>query len=332
MEVVMNIRDFTPGTRRRQAPALDGATAWLNSDPLTPADVQGHVVAYDFWTYTCVNWLRTLPYIRAWADRYREAGLIVVGIHTPEFVFEHELANVQEAVRVDRIDYPVAVDNDYAVWRAFDNHYWPALYLADANGVIRHKQFGEGSYEQAEENIRVLLEESGARDLPRDAVNVVPEGVEVAADWDHLGSPETYLGIVRGERFVPARDEDPGASRAYVVPHALRLNEWGLAGDWTIRQDAAFLDEGAGTIAYRFRARDVNLVMGSTRGETPFRVLIDGEPPGSSSGADCDDRGGGVVTGLRLYQLIRQHHRIGEHTFEITFGSPGIGAYVFTFG
>jgi thiol-disulfide isomerase/thioredoxin len=232
----------------KQAPALDGATTWLNSEPLAPADLRGHVVAYDFWTYTCVNWLRTLPYIRAWADRYRAHGLIVIGVHTPEFAFEHELANVREAIEVHRIDYPVAIDNDYAIWRAFDNHYWPALYLADANGAIRHHQFGEGGYEQAEGVIEQLLGEAGGHDLPRGVVDVGAEGVEVAADLEHLASPETYLGSARGERFVPERN-----------PRRLRLNQWALVGQWTIRQDAAFLDEGAGTIAYRFRARDVNL-------------------------------------------------------------------------
>jgi len=328
----MKLRDLLTSADDRRAPALDGATTWLNSDPLAPADLRGHVVAYDFWTYTCVNWLRTLPYIRAWADRYREHGLVVIGVHTPEFAFEHELANVREAIDVHRIDYPVAIDNDYAIWRAFDNHYWPALYLADANGAIRHHQFGEGGYEQAERVITQLLDEAGGRDLPRGAVDVKAEGVEVAADPEHLASPETYLGVARAQRFVPVRSDDPAMSRAYVVPRGLRLNQWALAGEWTIRQDSAFLDEGEGTIAYRFRARDVNLVMGTTRGETAFRVLIDGGLPGPSSGADCDDRGNGVVTEPRLYQLIRQHEPIGEHTFEITFTAPGVGAYVFTFG
>jgi thiol-disulfide isomerase/thioredoxin len=299
---------------------------------LAPADLHGHVVAYDFWTYTCVNWLRTLPYLRAWADRYRDHGLIVVGIHTPEFAFEHELDNVREAVRAFGVDYPVAIDNDYAIWRAFDNHYWPALYLAGADGAIRHHQFGEGGYEQAERVIKQLLDEAGRRDLPPGAVSVDAEGVEVAADRDHLASPETYLGLARGERFVLVRSDDPAESRAYAAPHDLRLNQWALGGEWTIRQDAAFLDEGAGTIAYRFRARDVNLVISSTRGETPFRVLIDGGPPGSSSGADCDQEGHGVVSEPRLYQLIRQRDAIDEHMFEITFAAPGVAAYVFTFG
>jgi thiol-disulfide isomerase/thioredoxin len=312
----MKLRDILSASDRR-APALSGATTWLNSDPLTPADLHGHVVAYDFWTYTCVNWLRTLPYLRAWHDRYRGHGLVVVGVHTPEFVFERELGNVQEAVGVNRIDYPVAMDNDYAIWSAFDNNYWPALYLADVDGAIRHHQFGEGGYEQAERLIRQLLQDAGSRDLPGE-VDVDPEGVEVAADWDHLESPETYLGFARGQ----------GAS----THDHLRLNDWALDGEWTTRQDSVLLDEGTGTIAYRFRARDVNLVLASMGREIPFRVTFDGQPPGSSSGADCDEDGQGVVAQPRLYQLIRQRDSTDEHTFEITFAAPGVGAYVFTFG
>jgi thiol-disulfide isomerase/thioredoxin len=319
-------------TDHRQAPTLDAATTWLNSQPLTPADLHGHVVAYDFWTYTCVNWLRTLPYLRSWAGRYREHGLIVIGVHTPEFAFEHELANVQEAVGAHRIDYPVAVDNDYAIWRAFDNHYWPALYLADADGAIRHHQFGEGGYADVERVIKELLEQAGGRDLPHGVVHVDAVGVEAAADWDHLASPETYLGSLQGERFAAVRVDDPAKPRAYALPERLRLNQWALGGDWTIRRDAAFLDEGAGTIAYRFRARDVNLVMSSAQDETGFHVLIDGEEPASSAGVDCDDRGRGVVSEPRMYQLVRQRGPIDEHTFEIAFAAPGVGAYVFTFG
>ncbi len=316
-------------SRERQAPALDGATAWLNSEPLAPADLDGHVVAYDFWTYTCVNWLRTLPYLRAWHERYREHGLIVIGVHTPEFEFERELSNVQEAIVVDGIDYAVAVDSDYAIWTAFANNYWPALYLADATGTLRHHQFGESDYEQADGLIRRLLDEAGARDLPSSLGAVAAAGAELAADWAHLASPETYLGFARGERLVSERDEHAGS---YVPPLALRLNEWSLAGAWAIRQDGAHLSDGAGTIAYRFRARDVNLVMGSTRGEAPFRVSIDGEEPGAWAGVDCDAHGDGVVDKPRMYQLIRQPDTAGDHTFEITFAAPGVGAYVFTFG
>ena len=325
----MKIREILTSAGRRQAPALSGATTWFNSEPLTPADVQGHVVAYDFWTYTCVNWLRTLPYLRAWHERYHEHGLIVIGVHTPEFEFERELANVQEAIVVDGIDYPVAVDSDYAIWRAFDNNYWPALYLADANGAIRHHQFGESDYEQADSLIRRLLEEAGAHDLPSSVGDVHADGAELAADWDHLGSPESYLGFARGQRFASERDAHAGS---YVVPPALRLNQWGLEGAWTIRQDGAYLDKGTGTIAYRFHARDVNLVMGSADGGTPFQVSIDGSAPGASAGVDCDARGDGVVDKPRMYQLLRQPDTADDHTVEITFAAPGVGAYVFTFG
>jgi thiol-disulfide isomerase/thioredoxin len=315
----MKLRNLLPSAGAVRAPALDGATTWLNSAPLTPNDLRGHVVAYDFWTYTCVNWLRTLPYRRAWAEHYRDQGLIVVGIHTPEFAFERELANVQEEVAVDRLDYPVAIDNDYAIWRAFDNHYWPALYLADANGVIRHHQFGEGGYELAERIIRQLLEEGGARDLPRDLVDVDPIGVEVAADWDDVESPETYLRLAHGHGSAAAVEN-------------LRLNQWALDGDWVTRQDSVVLNDGVGTITYRFRARDVNVVMGSLRGEIAFRVRLDGHEPGASAGVDCDERGEGVVSQPRLYQLIRQRDSIVERTVEITFAKPGVGAYAFTFG
>jgi thiol-disulfide isomerase/thioredoxin len=315
----MSLRDILKRADVR-APALDRATTWLNSEPQTSASLQGHAVAYDFWTYTCVNWLRTLPYLRAWSARYREHGLIVIGIHTPEFAFEHELANVEEAVAADRIDYPVVVDNDYAIWRAFDNHYWPALYIAGADGVIRHRQFGEGGYAEAERVIQQLLNDVGGRDVPRGLVDVDPEGVEVAADWDQVDSPETYLGRSRGGQGFVAERKD------------VRLNHWALDGAWTIRQDSAVLDEGEGTIAFRFRARDVNLVLASTRGQTSFRVLIDGRPPGSSHGADCDQAGQGVVSKSRLYQLIRQRDPIDEQTFEITFAAPGIAAFAFTFG
>jgi thiol-disulfide isomerase/thioredoxin len=328
----MTLRDFLSDVDGVRAPALDGATGWLNSAPLTPSDLDGHVVAYDFWTYTCVNWLRTLPYRRAWYERYRDHGLIVVGIHTPEFGFEHKLDYVTDAVREYRIDYPVAVDNDYAIWQAFDNHYWPALYLADADGRIRHHRFGEEGYDEIERVIKQLLGELGDRDLPRGEVEVEAEGTEVAADWGHLASLETYLGYARAQRFVPFHADGAGSSEPFAVPPRLDLNDWALAGRWTIRPEEAHLDDGEGTIAYRFRGRDVNLVMGASGGGTRFRVRIDGEPPGAAHGEDCDERGDGVVSTPRLYQLIRQPGRIDDHTFEITFAGAGVGAYAFTFG
>jgi thiol-disulfide isomerase/thioredoxin len=311
-----------------RAPTLDHATDWLNSKPLTAGDLRGHVVAYDFWTYTCVNWLRTLPYLRAWAHRYRGHGLIIVGVHTPEFGFEGDVANVRQAVLDLDVDYPVVVDTDYAIWRAFDNHYWPALYVADGDGVIRYEHFGEGSYEQSERSIQQLLQETGAQGLPSDVVAAEPLGVEVAADWDQLASPETYVGSAQAERFVERRGEDG----SYRVPDELHLNAWALDGGWSIRADAAVLDAGTGTIAYRFRARDVNLVLASGNGDIAFQVRLDGHPPDSAHGADCDQHGNGVVSRPRLYQLIRQPGQVDEQTFEISFEAHGVAAYAFTFG
>jgi thiol-disulfide isomerase/thioredoxin len=323
----MSLRNFLKASDHGRAPNLDKAIGWLNSPPLTSADLRGHVVAYDFWTYTCVNWLRTLPYLRGWAQRYDEHGLIVIGIHTPEFGFEGEIENVRQAVLELDVEYPVVADSNYAIWQAFDNHYWPALYIADGDGVIRYHHFGEGAYEQSERIIQQLLQESGDRKLPSDLTDVNATGVEVAADWDHLESPETYLGAGRGERFAGHRDED-----GYRSPSTLHLNHWALEGAWTIRPDAAILDSGSGTIAYRFRARDVNLVLASSAGNIPFRVRLDGQTPDQAHGADCDERGNGVLSQPRLYQLVRQRDRPVERTFEVTFDAPGAAAYAFTFG
>jgi thiol-disulfide isomerase/thioredoxin len=299
---------------RTHMPSLDGATAWLNSPPLAPADLRGHVVLVDFWTYTCINWLRTLPYIRAWAKAYENDGLVVVGVHTPEFPFEHDLDNVRRAVKDMQIEYPVALDSDYAIWDAFANRYWPALYIVDAEGVIRDHHFGEGRYEQSERVVQQLL------GVDRELVSVDGGGAEAAADWDDLDSPETYVGYGRAER------------RAEGAPASLQENQWALSGDWTIREQDAVLNEAGGSIAFRFHARDLHLVL--RRQDTPvsFRVSLDGEAPGASHGTDVDAQGNGVVSDPRLYQLIRQHGRIEEHTFEITFLEPGVEAYVFTFG
>jgi thiol-disulfide isomerase/thioredoxin len=294
-------------------PSLSGATGWLNSPPLAPADLRGKVVLVDFWTYTCINWLRTLPYIRAWAKAY-ENGLVVLGVHTPEFPFEHDLDNVRRAVEEREIEYPVVVDNDYAVWDAFANRYWPALYFVDAEGVISDHHFGEGRYEQSERVIQQLL------GVDRELVSVEGGGAEAAADWEDLDSPETYVGYQRAER------------RTEATPASLQENQWALSGDWTIREQDAVLNEAGGGIAFHFRARDLHLVL--RRGDAPvgFRVSLDGEAPGSSHGTDVDEQGNGVVSEPRLYQLIRQHGRIEEHTFEITFLERGVEAYVFTFG
>jgi thiol-disulfide isomerase/thioredoxin len=294
-------------------PALDGATGWLNSEPLGPTELRGHVVLVNFWTLTCINWLRQEPYVRAWSRAYRDDGLIVVGVHTPEFSFEHDLDLVRQAVEVRDIDYPVAQDNDYGIWSAFANNYWPALYFIDADGRIRDQHFGEGRYEQSEHRIQRLL------DIEREPVSVEGEGVEAEADWDHLGTPETYLGDARGERFASAE--------------RLPLNHWALAGEWTIGPENVVLKEAGGSIAFRFHARDAHLVLApGARDPIPFRVLLDGDPPGASHGVDVDEQGNGVLRDGRMYQLVRQHDAVRDQTLQITFDEPGAHAYSFTFG
>jgi thiol-disulfide isomerase/thioredoxin len=325
--VTVGLRDLLGGSVRVPASTLERATTWINPPPLAGTSLRGHVVAYQFWTYTCINWLRTLPYVRAWAHRYSEHGLFVVGIHTPEFGFEAEESNVREAVAALQVDYPVVVDSDYAIWKAFTNHYWPALYIADANGVIRYQHFGEGAYDESERAIRDLLAQSGVRDLPHGLAKVHPAGLELSANWEFLGSPETYLGSDRGERYA-GRHKDSSE----LVPGALALNHWTLAGDWQIRSDAAVLEAGAGAIAYRFRARDVNLVMASSKGAIPFQVRLDGRSPYHAHGADCNEQGNGVVSEARLYQLIRRPDPRDDQTIEIAFAAPGASAFAFTFG
>jgi len=314
--------------------SLDGATGWLNSPPLTPAGLRGKVVLASFWTYTCINWLRQLPYLRAWAAKYSGNGLVVIGVHTPEFPFEHDPDNVRQAVTDMGISYPVALDSDYAIWRAFANHYWPALYFADAQGHIRHHHFGEGEYEQSEMVIQQLLTEAGSGAVDREMVSVTAAGIEAPADWGSLRSPENYVGYERTENFVSAGGLLPGQPYIYAVPAQLRRNEWALSGDWTIGDEATRLNSSDGRIAYRFHARDLNVVMGPAVPGTavPFRVLIDGEPPGANHGTDVDDRGLGQAAQPRLYQLIRQGGPITDRTFEIAFSEPGVQAYAFTFG
>ena len=315
-------------------PSLDGATGWLNSPPLTVAGLRGRVVLVKFWTYTCINWLRTLPYVRAWADKYQDQGLVVLGVHTPEFDVEHDLDNVRRAVKELRVHYPVAVDNDYTIWSAFDNHYWPALYLVDAQGKIRHHRFGEGGYEESEMILQQLLAEAGSGGIGQDLVSVDPTGVEAAADWDSLRSPENYLGYQRTENFTSADGAVLDTPHVYALPTRLRLNQWALAGDWTVKRQAIVLNAPDGGIVYRFHARDLHLVMGPATPGTPvrFRVLLDGQPPAAAHGTDVDEAGDGTVTRPRLYQLIRQPGPITERTFEITFLDPGVQAYAFTFG
>jgi thiol-disulfide isomerase/thioredoxin len=315
-------------------PGFEGATGWLNSPPLSTADLRGKVVLVDFWTYTCINWLRTLGYVRAWGDRYAEHGLVVVGVHTPEFPFEQDEDNVRQAVQDMDVRYPVALDPGYAVWNAFANHYWPAVYIADADGRIRHHHFGEGGYEEIERVVQQLLREAGRSDVPDDPVAVVPDGFEAQADWATLESPETYTGWAQGARFASPGGAVLDQSRSYAEPESLQLNHWALAGEWTIGERAAVLDGADGTIAFRFHARDVNLVLGPrARGESvPFEVRVDGAPPGDAHGLDVDEQGNGTVTQQRLYQLVREPGAIRDRTFEIRFRSPGVGAYVFTFG
>jgi thiol-disulfide isomerase/thioredoxin len=313
-----------------EVPSFSGATGWLNSPPLTPAGLRGKVVLTSFWTYTCINWLRQLPYLRAWSARYSGHGLVVIGVHTPEFGFEHDTENVRRAVAEMRIEYPVAIDNDYAVWTAFGNHYWPALYFADAQGRIRHHHFGEGEYQQSEMVIQQLLADGGGHDL----VSVEAHGVEAPADWAALRSPENYTGYERTENFASPGGAIPGAQHAYTAPAELGLNQWALSGGWTMDGQAATLNQPGGRITCRFHARDLHLVMGpAVRGvAVPFRVLIDGQPPDAAHGADVDGQGQGTVTGQRLYQLIRQAGPVTDRAFEITFPEPGIGVYAFTFG
>ena len=315
-------------------PSLEGAAGWLNSPPLTAAELRGKVVLVQFWTYTCINWLRTLAFLRAWAEHYQQYGLVVIGVHTPEFDFEHDLDNVRRSVKDLRVDYPVVVDNDYAIWSAFDNHYWPALYFVDTQGQIRHHRFGEGDDEQSEMLLQRLLTDAGAEGIDQSLVSVDARGVEAAADWDSLWSPENYLGYQRTDNFASSNGAVLETPHVYTAPARLRLNHWALAGDWTVKGQAIVLNQAEGQIAYRFHARDLHLVMGPARrgSSVRFQVRIDNQPPGAAHGGDLDDRGDGTLTDPRLYQLIRQPGPISERTFEITFLDPGVQAYAFTFG
>ncbi|MGB6686478.1 MAG: thioredoxin family protein [Terracidiphilus sp.] len=317
-----------------EAPSLDGATAWLNSEPLTKAQLRGKVVLFDFWTYSCINWRRTLPYVRAWAERYRDRGLVVVGVHSPEFDFERDIENVRQATKAMMIDYPIAIDNNYAIWRAFNNEYWPAQYFADENGRIRHRKFGEGDYDQSEMVIQRLLAEAGARAFDPGLAPIDATSFELAADWFDLKSPETYLGYERTGNFASPGGAAFDRSRAYGLPSDLLLNHWALGGDWTAKKQAIVLNAADGSIAYRFHARDLHLVMGPvSRGASArFRVLIDGRAPGIARGTDVDDQGLGVVAEPRMYHLIRQPKPIVDRQFEIQFLDPAVQAYSFTFG
>ena len=316
------------------APSLDGATQWLNSAPLTAQQLRDKVVLVDFWTYSCINCLRTLPYVKAWAEKYRDQGLVVVGVHAPEFAFERKPSNVEKAVKDLGIAYPVAVDNQYAIWRAFGNQYWPAHYFIDARGRIRHHHFGEGDYAESERVIQQLLQEAGAPQVAQGLIDVQAQGVQQAADMADVRSPETYLGYERAEHFASTPAAVHDRATAYATPARLGLNAWGLTGLWKVGPESATLDGASGRIAYRFHARDLHLVLGPGPDGKPvrFKVLIDGKAPGDAHGMDVAADGSGTVTGQRLYQLIRQSGDIAERSFSIEFLDPGVSAYAFTFG
>ncbi|TFY96668.1 redoxin family protein [Ramlibacter humi] len=315
--------------------SLDGAVSWVNSPPLTPQSLRGKVVLLDFWTYSCINCLRTLPYIRAWAEKYRDLGFVVVGVHTPEFGFEHQPANVQRAAAKLGITFPVAVDSRRAIWRAYGVQGWPSLYLADAKGMIRNRQLGEGGYAQSERVIQQLLREAGRTGVPTDLVSPQGEGTQAAAGPMPAQSPETYVGAAQAERFrSPEGPLRLGPSHAYQPATSLALNEWTLAGDWKVGEEAAELQRTGGRIAYRFRARDLHLVLGPAMEGKPvrFRVRLDGQAPGADHGSDVDANGIGMIDSHRLYQLVRQSSPGRERLFEIEFLDPGVSAYAFTFG
>jgi len=313
--------------------AIGRATDWLNSPRLTASSLAGKVVLVQFWTYTCINWLRTLPYIRAWAQKYRD-GLVVIGVHTPEFTVEKDLDNVRRAVQQMRIEYPVAIDNAYAIWNSFNNQYWPALYLIDARGRGRQHHFGEGEYADFERGIQRLLRDAGAGPSSESLVEVEGKGVEAAADWSNLRSPENYLGYARTQHFASRGGIERDRRRAYVPPDRLTLNQWALAGEWRVGGEAAALNSPNGRLVCRFHARDLHLVMGATKAGSPvrFRVSIDGQPPGAAHGADADESGQGVASEPRLYQLVRQPLPIVDRRFEIEFLDPGVQTLAFTFG
>jgi cytochrome c biogenesis protein CcdA/thiol-disulfide isomerase/thioredoxin len=315
-------------------PPLDGADTWLNSRPLTTQSLRGKVVLIDFWTYSCINCLRAMPYVEAWHERYKDHGLVVVGVHTPEFAFEKDEGNVRRATQDLGVTYPVALDNDYAIWRAFKNRYWPAHYFIDANGLIRGQHFGEGEYDQSEQLIRRLLTDAGQQNLPPSAGGIRAEGVQSAADVENVASPETYVGYSRAENFASPEGLARDQSKLYAAPGELQRNQWALAGRWTVGAEDGVLDAPGGKITFRFHARDLHLVLGSTQADKPvrFRVTLDGENPGPDRGMDLDDNGEGVVTGQRLYQLIRQSGPVRDRTFTIEFPDAGAQAFAFTFG
>lgn len=314
-------------------PDLSGAVAWLNSPPLNRDQLKGHVVLVDFWTYSCINCLRSIPYVQAWADKYKNAGLIVIGVHTPEFAFEKDFDNVRRAVSDLKIAYPVALDNDYKIWKAFSNSYWPADYLVDATGHIRHHHFGEGKYQETEQQIQDLLKERDGQLTVTGLVKVSGQGAEAPPDND-VESPETYIGYDRADSFLSPGGLKQDVAHVYSPPKHLELNQWGLGGTWTDRPQVAILDSAHGRIIYRFHARDLHLVLGPASDGKPvrFRVTLNAKPPGADHGVDTDAGGNGTITEHRLYQLIRQKDPVDDRTFEIEFLDPGAQAFSFTFG
>lgn len=315
-------------------PGLAGATGWLNSDPLTAKQLKGKVVLIDFWDYSCINCIRAIPYIRAWADKYKDSGLVVIGVHTPEFDIEKQTPNVQKAVAKFGITYPVAIDSNYAIWNVFHNQYWPAHYFIDAKGKVRYEHFGEGEYDQSEKWIQQLLKEANAKPMTASMVSVHGQGVQAAADTNDVRSPETYIGFARADHFVSPGGIKHDREQLYTEPTHLRLNEWGLAGNWLDRPQSAILSSAGGKIVFRFHARDLHLVLGPRTDGKPvrFRVTIDGHAPGESHGVDTDAQGDGVVVDDRLYQLVRQKGPVEDHTFAIEFLDAGVQAFSFTFG
>ncbi|SEM18026.1 Thiol-disulfide isomerase or thioredoxin [Bosea lupini] len=338
-EIARNLGPLFPGAASAQATtqgrlaSLGLAGAWLNSPPLNADALRGKVVLVNFWTYSCINWRRQLPFIRAWQSRYRDDGLVVIGVHSPEFAFERDIGNIRRAARDMEIDYPIAVDNDHSVWRAFGNNAWPAIYLIDAQGMLRHRFLGEGAYDQSEAVIRDLLREAGAT-VGEDKALVKAAGQEVAADWINIRSPEAYLGFALSVSFTSPGGIVRDSAHLYRPPASLRLNQWALAGDWTVRSDAAVLNLPGGRLLNRFHARDLHLVMGmSTPGAgVRFRVLVDGKPPGDAHGLDVDRDGYGVVDGPRMYTLVRQTGRVAERQIDVEFLGAGVGVFAFTFG
>jgi cytochrome c biogenesis protein CcdA/thiol-disulfide isomerase/thioredoxin len=315
-------------------PDLNGAIAWINSPPLTRDSLRGKVVMIDFWTYSCINCLRTLPYVEAWAAKYKDAGLVVIGVHTPEFAFEKDEGNVEKAVRDLKVTYPVAIDSDYKIWQAFNNEYWPAHYFIDGKGRIRYHHFGEGQYDESERVIQQLLKENGATSLSGAAIDVASTGAEAPPDMSNVRSPETYIGYHRAENFASAEPITRDSRKVYTPRARLSLNQWALGGSWNVSPESAVLQAASGKVVFRFHAHDLHLVLGPAKDGKPvrFKVTLDGTPPGEDHGSDTDANGVGTVQGHRLYQLIRQKGAVEDRTFEIEFLDPGVQAFAFTFG